>query len=423
MEDSHHREREERKKKTNRIVWLTPPRLVRFGIVFDQWGGGGAQGFNTRADVMKETVLVNEKGYDGGTEHTEEHAQDRGRADHSVAAIGSKKVRVRVHVPHDPFLLDYMLALTEEHGVRIGEIYGTVHTSKELTEAGAALRHATNFEVDGGETVRCYVVGEGKNPTVSLLLRKLTEWDIVSIDPILAGGSGVRDGGTYVADFDYNVDVESDRARFDAVVVIGVHSHNDMDAFYRRVAVDKSLRRDTVLREDPHTRSGARFPLSRYPESLQSGRHLQWGIQADPREARRRLVGASGEPRAETRVPPREKPSRRRRKGYDGALSFWLLGPLVAILGAPSWIDVRGPVLLHIFVVHCDILRVIFARTSLLCLLGEGGNVLVVRLVTTSPMPFWLVRMPSVVQHVNHSAHLFASARIHHTGDGQRPVL
>ena len=101
--------------------------------------------------------------------------------------ISGRKVHVRVHVPHDPFLLDYMLGLTEEFGLRIRETYGTAHTSKELTEAGAALYYATNFDAGGGR-VGCYVIGEGKGPTISFLLAKLTDWDVVSIDPPAPGG-------------------------------------------------------------------------------------------------------------------------------------------------------------------------------------------------------------------------------------------
>ena len=176
--------------------------------------------------------------------------------------ISGRKVHVRVHVPHDPFLLDYMLGLTEEFGLRIRETYGTAHTSKELTKAGAALYYATNFDAGGGR-VGCYVIGKEKGPTISFLLAKLTDWDVVSIDPACAGGSGQRDGVTYIADFDYNVDVMADAGTFGARRRHRGPRAQRHGCFLRAHRSRKAVaRRDPLLQKDLHSRPDVRLSVS-----------------------------------------------------------------------------------------------------------------------------------------------------------------
>jgi hypothetical protein len=214
--------------------------------------------------------------------------------------ISSRQTHVTMRVPYDPFLCDYMLQLTQALHIDIFDTYGRTNTTKEMTEAGAAIFYASLFFAEGKQRrggggkeserenekegarvnddatttkevlrdnndsdntthgcddvhstvhgahnssaertrsrngVRCYVLGEGKRPTVSFPLSKVVDWEIVSIDPIIAAGTGVRDGVAYITQHDYDVPL-ADCAEFDAVAVVAVHSHNDMAAFWARL--------------------------------------------------------------------------------------------------------------------------------------------------------------------------------------------
>ncbi len=143
---------------------------------------------------------------------------------------------LNVRVPHDMFLVDYMMRWIEKFNIPLST-FGKNKKTKEISEAGAGIYYATSFELEG--SVRCYVIGEGKVPRISLILSKITEWDIVSVDPLIPR-TEIRDGVSYISNYDSSLDV-SDQTNFNNIVIIGVHSHNRMKAFYDKITTPNKL--------------------------------------------------------------------------------------------------------------------------------------------------------------------------------------
>jgi hypothetical protein len=158
------------------------------------------------------------------------------KAECTILNITHKRLWVTTYVAHDMFLIDYMLNLIQKYSIPLS-IFGTRNVTKEISEASAGIYYATSFAIIG--TTKCYVIGEGTTPRISWILGKLhPEWDIVSIDPLIRamGSTDV----TYIADYDYNVDI-SDYQAYENVVIIGIHSHNKMRDFYENIQSKNKL--------------------------------------------------------------------------------------------------------------------------------------------------------------------------------------
>lgn len=160
-------------------------------------------------------------------------------SEHAKVKVTKKYIYVNATVHRDTFLIDYMLRWIFKFNIPI-DIFGKKRTTKEISEAGAGLYYSTSFETNDTST-RCYVVGEGKFPKISMLLSKLKpEWDIISIDPIIPKDAKYDCNVTFISDYDYNVSLD-DQNNFENIVIIGVHSHNDMKNFYKKITVDKKV--------------------------------------------------------------------------------------------------------------------------------------------------------------------------------------
>ncbi len=160
------------------------------------------------------------------------------KIDHVKYGATRKKLHIELNVGINmTSLLNYMLRICQKHNIPT-HLFGTRDPSKEITEVGAAIYHAMRFEYLGN--VRCYIIGEGKRPVVSYILSRITNWNIVTIDPILEPPIDPLTNVTICSKLDTEVDI-SDHDQYDSVVIIGVHSHNQMDVFWKKIIKPKIL--------------------------------------------------------------------------------------------------------------------------------------------------------------------------------------
>lgn len=151
----------------------------------------------------------------------------------------NNKINIETTITVNPFLLDYMLLYMKQYDISL-DLFGNRNISKEMSEAGAGIYYARKYQYPG--KTRCYVIGEGQKPRVSIVLSSVTNWDIVSIDPLIdvISNKNFNTNIQFISDYDYNVDV-SDQHQFDSVIIIGVHSHNNMKKFWKRIDRPKLL--------------------------------------------------------------------------------------------------------------------------------------------------------------------------------------
>ena len=175
-------------------------------------------------------ITIDRKAMESGTTTTIE--------DGVTITANSKRMHVDLEIPiFDSSYLDFMLRAMGRY--RFSPLlFGSRDPTKEMTEAAAALHHTLRIQPTG--KVLVYVIGEGKRPQVSWPLSCLkSDWDIVSIDPQIEPFPGAPEKIDFQKDFDYNVTLNY--ADYDSVIIIGVHSHNDMTAFWNRIDLPKAL--------------------------------------------------------------------------------------------------------------------------------------------------------------------------------------
>jgi hypothetical protein len=144
------------------------------------------------------------------------------------------------HKRHDESIVNYVLNLLTKYDISPIHLFGVHNPIKEMSESGSVLQYHDSFNFSG--SVVCYVVGEGVTPRVSYLLALMhPDWMIVSMDPMLDMGWRLPlDNLLLLRMFDYEVDL-SPCKWFDRVICMGVHSHNDMAAFYNKIMKPKLL--------------------------------------------------------------------------------------------------------------------------------------------------------------------------------------
>jgi len=120
---------------------------------------------------------------------------------------------------------------------------------KELSEVGSAMCYISQYKFP--PRVLAYVIGDGAHPRLGLPLVLTTNWTVHVIDPDLrlaktgyldklTGPDKWRERLKLHATYDYHIDV-SEQTDYDAVVIAGVHSHNQMGVFWPRITRPKFL--------------------------------------------------------------------------------------------------------------------------------------------------------------------------------------
>lgn len=152
-----------------------------------------------------------------------------------------KKLHIHVEIKVETILVDHLMRLIMRFKIPI-ELYGSKNTCKEMSEASTGIYYARKFSFMG--KVRCYVIGEGNTPRVSYVLAHIRpEWDIISVDPELKTGYEyltIPGNLKLQSILDTELDL-SDQNDYDSVVIIGIHSHNNMKHFWNRIVRPKLL--------------------------------------------------------------------------------------------------------------------------------------------------------------------------------------
>lgn len=144
------------------------------------------------------------------------------------------KINIGINYGIDRRLLNNYIILFSKLNIDFS-LFGNKDPSKEITEVAAGIKQIRRFNIPG--KVRCYIIGEGKFPVISTILSRLTDWNIVSMDPILDCNYTIE-RVQLLKLHDYDVDL-SDHVNFDSIVIVGIHSHNDMTNFCRNITKPK----------------------------------------------------------------------------------------------------------------------------------------------------------------------------------------
>ena len=118
--------------------------------------------------------------------------------------------------------------------ISIVQLFGKRDISKEISEAAPIFHQLEHFDIP--PQTLCYVIGEGTLPKISYLIARLNPtWIVISCDPEMTQVSYTLPPNLQLhAKFDYDLDV-NDQYQFENVVIIGVHSHNEMRDFLNRI--------------------------------------------------------------------------------------------------------------------------------------------------------------------------------------------
>ena len=153
----------------------------------------------------------------------------------------NKKIHIRVEIKIETLLIDYLMRLILRLRIPL-ELFAGRGIAKEMSEAAAGIYYARKFEYQG--KIRCYVIGEGNTPRISYILAHARpDWNIISVDPELKSSysyltvpSNLKLLGIYDTELDL-----SDQNDYDSVVIVGIHSHNNMLHFWNRIVRPKLL--------------------------------------------------------------------------------------------------------------------------------------------------------------------------------------
>jgi len=146
---------------------------------------------------------------------------------------------VKIKEYYNPRPLDKCIKLISEHNLNFIELFGTRNPMKEFSEVACGIHYSTGFSTT--DDVRCYIIGEGINLCASKLISYLKpHWDIVTIDPLLPKDLHKINNITVLALHDYDVDV-ADHINFSNIVILGVHSHNNMRKFVEKITMPTLL--------------------------------------------------------------------------------------------------------------------------------------------------------------------------------------
>ena len=133
-------------------------------------------------------------------------------------------------------MCNFMLRFLGRHSLNPIELFGSKNPMKEMSEVGAAIYHTKVLQPKFGNKVCCYIIGEGKRPCISRIIQIMhPEWTVVTIDPIL-DPNFIQQANLpiqYHCCLDTEVDTSS-YSNFDTILMIGVHSHNNMTDFWNR---------------------------------------------------------------------------------------------------------------------------------------------------------------------------------------------
>ena len=118
--------------------------------------------------------------------------------------------------------------------ISIVKLFGKRDISKEISEAAPIFHQLEHFDIP--PQTLCYVIGEGTLPKISYLIARLNPtWTVISCDPEMTQVSYTLPSNLILhAKFDYDLDVSA-QDQFKNVVIIGVHSHNEMRDFLNRI--------------------------------------------------------------------------------------------------------------------------------------------------------------------------------------------
>jgi hypothetical protein len=171
---------------------------------------------------------------------------------------GNGKDNIICDNPINTFILDYAkeeIKRLEEKGIKIPkDLFGKEKVEKEMTENIAAVYHLFSFLTKrtlpsnlskDNERVLCLCVGDGKNPQTGLLFSGLTNWKVLSVDPIMKKKwveqkdvKNLKCVNGYIECIDFDKIKRND---LDMIVIVGVHCHANLDLFWKDLIVKFDL--------------------------------------------------------------------------------------------------------------------------------------------------------------------------------------
>ncbi|XWV25159.1 hypothetical protein QJ856_gp0613 [Tupanvirus deep ocean] len=164
------------------------------------------------------------------------------------------RVKISYEIGAIPIYMDkfikYNAHFQEKYGVSLISdklaVYGKKQPTKEICESIAAITHTRRYCSDllDNSNVLCFAVADGIAPRTGILLAKLTKWNVHSIDPIM-GNTWIKNGENslllpnlvcHKAMLEViDESIISSMSNIDAVVVVGVHSHADLNSFWLKL--------------------------------------------------------------------------------------------------------------------------------------------------------------------------------------------
>lgn len=116
-------------------------------------------------------------------------------------------------------------------------LFGNNNPIKEMSEVVGTWKVIEKLVPKTGLKTICYCIGDGKNPRTGYIIAKTRSWDVVVVDPILNTDKfNDLDNLKLMRCRDSDLDI-SWHLLYDRVVIVGCHSHNDMETFYKQFLI------------------------------------------------------------------------------------------------------------------------------------------------------------------------------------------
>lgn len=122
------------------------------------------------------------------------------------------------------------------------KMYGGKHRTKEICESMSALSYTLKHceDILNNKNILCLVVADGMNPKTGILLSVKTEWNVISIDPILKEkwvNNKIIPNLSCYNDLVENVidSILIENENVDQVVIVGVHSHANLNNVWKKI--------------------------------------------------------------------------------------------------------------------------------------------------------------------------------------------
>lgn len=142
----------------------------------------------------------------------------------------------------------YFRFLTLYNAMHDAALWGSHDPTKEITESVSALRNTINYlkekygkiDIFNNTNVLCLCVADGMRPQTGTLFAIKTKWQVYSIDPLM-NSEYKHDYANLHCVSSLVEDCHFDFEKYELVVVIGVHSHANLDDLWIKIGENKKF--------------------------------------------------------------------------------------------------------------------------------------------------------------------------------------